>query len=110
MGLDYELDSNWSPPVRAGLCATNTIANNILPFSECASPRAKKPTGRSKDRIAAFHVLLDDAPTRKQTKIPAARPGRERSKTLLHRKRVLWAGVDSLQRNQDCKAPAIPDL
>src|SRR5580704_3559919 len=104
-----KLGSHESPPQRAGFYAASKLASNTLPFSVCAGRGEKKSIHHARDRIPAFRDWQDDTPTRTQTKTAAVHHDRGQSKISLHRKLVVWAGADSPQRNQDCKAPATPE-
>src|ERR1700692_3703264 len=101
--------SEWESRLQALSCAISTTANNIQPFSECASRNAMTPTARARDRIPAFRALQGDAQTRIRPKPAVGRLDREQSRIAPHRKRVLWAVDDSSRRNLDCRRHALPE-
>jgi len=104
-----DLCSRGDSPRRAGFYAPDTIANNILPSSECAHRGEKRSTGREKHRIPEFRGRLDDASIRKRTKTPAAHHDHERWKISPHRTGVPQAAADNRQRTRDYRVPVAPD-
>src|SRR5271170_3194622 len=104
-----DLCSRGDSPRRAGFYAPDTIANNILPSSECAHRGEKRSTGREKHRIPEFRGRLDDASIRKRTKTPAAHRDHERWKILPHRTGGLRANARNRWRSLNYKVPAVPD-
>ena len=101
-----EFSSAWKS--QAVSCAIGKIADNSLPFSECADRNAMTSTAQARHRIPVFRAPQGDDQIRTRTKPAAGGPGRAQSKISRHRKRVPWVVADSSRHNQDCRTRVLP--